>query len=451
MVEPDKVGLSTHELFFLDIYRTEGATDFAGPAFDFLFEQNARQLGSWHPSVLHAGVALTARGNARAKSYWNRFGDGLERQNNFVLRQTNKSITHLLQLLAPNEGGLTLNNRALLRQLVVTTCVIWSMLANCQDDEAVFQMHVMFLQQAMKEWEDDDFDNSSSTINRAVVDPVIMMDFRLKAQSKPALFLQDDSPLLLDAVRDVANLNVSYIEENVNRHWDLWSRIMLPQRPDGDGFSSGTVDDSDSTLRTPKLGHMMKARRWIRQLRAYIQDVDPLAPQSLHDLVTLLQLWEQAMCAKVSAAVAADEDPVWKPLQMRYDVYWPYFRCVNELGKKLLWSLIRQDMHHSSFPIDQAVVTPLFFCGLHCRNWSIRRETLHLLQAWGKRFETAFLPMTISALERIIDIESLGLQPGTVVPESARIHFVQVIRGSSGTMGFSYLQLGMSNRVDEDQ
>ena len=196
---------------------------------------------------------------------------------------------------------------------------------------------------------------------------------------------------------------------------------------------------------------MHKARIFQRQLKAYVEHVGQLAPQSLHDLLTLLTLWEQAMCAKMSAAVAAEEDPVWLPLQMRYDVLWAYFRRINELGKKLLRSQIQQDVSNPTFPIDQAVVPPLFLCGMLCRDWSIRREALHLMKAWGERFPstTSSLPMALSALEHIIDVESHGLQPGSVVPEAARIHFAQVT-GSPGSsnIGFSYLQLGQS-RVDE--
>ena len=326
------------------------------------------------------------------------------------------------------------------------TCIFLAWLANCSDDPETLRMHAMYGCRAMQEWEEVDFDNSS--IGRALFYGVSDLSFRIQAYEKPALFLQDDQPILLHAATCTMADNLSHAEYLVNRYCDVWSELMLPPLPHG--FSAGDVnDDSDSTLHTWRVSMMFRARIWERQLKMWYAQL-VMAPQSLHDLLTLTRLWDQAVCAKISAAVAAEEDPVHKPLQMRYDVLWPYFRRINELGKKLLQSLIREGVSKPVFPIDQAVATPLFFCGQRCRDWSIRREALHLLRAWGERFKGTTLPTKVSALERIIDIESRGLQPGSVVPEPARIHFVEVV-GDSSNMDFSYLQLGMSRVIDEVQ
>lgn len=81
-----------------------------------------------------------------------------------------------------------------------------------------------------------------------------------------------------------------------------------------------------------------------------------------------------------------------------------------------------------------------------------RREALRLLKALEERFRgsdaAAFLPMKISALERIIDIESLGLQLGDVVPRLARIQSVQFTgRPGSSDIRFSYRPVGMDGLV----
>ena len=446
MVEPGKGGLSTHERFFLNFFRTEGAFEATGPPYDILINGVARQFGAWQPAVRHATIALAAR-DKFFKRYWEHSGREPEKLFGFVSGQTSKSITHLLQ--QPMPEGLT--DRRAHRELVFITCMILTCLANCQDDHATLQMHVMHAQRAMREWEEAGFDNSS--IGGLLFQAMSDMEFRLKSYYQPALFLQDDHPLLLRAAWDMANFNISYFEHNVNRYWDIWSPLILSQLPEG--YSPAALDDSDSVLRTWKVSAMYKPRIWARQLSAYIQFVGPLVPQSLQDLLTMLRLWEQAMCAKMSAAMAADEDPVFKPLQMRYDIFWTYFGRINEFSKKLLQSQIRQDISEPAFPIDRAVIAPLFFCGLHCRDWSIRREALRLVKAWSERFKgsstTASLPMMLSALERIIDMESVGLQPGSVVPESARIYFVKVTgRPGSSNIDFSYRGLVMS-RVDEIQ
>ena len=196
---------------------------------------------------------------------------------------------------------------------------------------------------------------------------------------------------------------------------------------------------------------MFKVRVYTLQLIACVEQVGPSVPPSNQDLLTALRLWDQAACVMVAAALT-DDGAIFKPSQMRYDVLWIYFRRINELGK-ILQSQIRQNISVPAFPIDEAVGTPLFFCGFYCRDWSIRREQLRLLKALDERFKgsdgTAFLPMKISALERIIDVESHGLQPGGVVPELARIRYVEFTghRGSSNIL-FSYRHVGMDGLVE---
>ena len=470
MTEPDKVGLSTHEYFFLDFFHTEGAFNGYGPPYDILFAGIALQISTWNPAVKHAAIALTASGNARSYSYWDRFGDRGRAKLNFALKQISKSIMHLLQQQAAPED---LTSRHVHREVVLITCFFFIWVANCLEDLVTAKMHFTYVQRALGEWNQVDFDGSS--IGRELFHGWCDLTSRLQLLDKPALFLQDDYPLLLHAAWDLGSFDVSNLEYQVKKRYFeyFWSPITLPHIQDG--FRAGSVDDSDPTMYTRQVAILFKARIFLRQLKAYFQLVGPLAAEPFQDLLMLLILWEQAMFAKISAAVAADEDPVWKPLQMRYDALWPYFRRINELGKKLLGLQIRQGVSKPSFPIDSAVITPLFLCGLYCRDWSIRREALQLIKAWGERFKgssssteflpinisvlertwgerftssTACLPMKASALERIIDIESHGLQPGTVVPESARIHFVEFTgRPGSSDIGFSYLQLGMS-RVD---
>ena len=71
----------------------------------------------------------------------------------------------------------------------------------------------------------------------------------------------------------------------------------------------------------------------------------------------------------------------------------------------------------------------------------------------GERFKgsgaAAFLPMKISALERMIEIEPHGLRPGDMVPELARIHYVEFTgRRGSSDIRFSYCPVGMDGLVE---
>ena len=433
MADPAKAGLSTDECFVLDVLRKLGCSNFSGPPFDSM-EAIVRQLGESQPSVKHAAMALTGTGTSFAEAYFDDGRGNTKKLNHFVLRQTSKSLTSLLR--QPTPEGLS-NGRAH-REVVMTMCVVLALLANFQQDLATCKMHLMYGRRAMQEWRDMDFDGSSiAPILSAVL---AHLDCTLQIGSNPAWFVQDDNPFLLHA-SGTSSFNMSTAESTVNRHWSSWSGTLLPEVHN---FFWSRCGCPDYILKSSTIGFLFKVRIYTRQLKTCIEEVGLSAPQSMLDLLSLLKLWEQVTCTFVTAALADDGDASFKPLHMRYDAFLVYFRRINEMTKKILNTQIRRKVSIPAFPIGDAVGTPLFLCGYCCRDWSTRREALHLLEAWDARFKgldvTGFLPAKISALERIIDIESHGLQPGSVVPESARINFVQFIGnpGSLNIRDFSY-------------
>ena len=443
MVDPGKVGLSTHECFFLDFCRHVGALDFVGyPTNNFLYGV-VRQVSESQPSVKHAAIALTSIGHSRARLY---FGAGSEKENDFVLRQTSKAITHLLQQSTMPKD---LSNRRAHREVIMTMCGVLTSLARAQSEHETMKMHLMYGQRAMREWQTTDFDGSSiaPTLSALLAD----LDCKMQIASNPASFLQDDNPLLLDAPI-LSNFNFSNIEYVVNEHWDPWSSFVLEHETPNRRASYDMIYP-DGILKSSWISFLFKVRIFTRQLKTCIEQVGITPPQSIQDLLTALRLWDEVACAMVAAALADDDGAVFKPSQMKYDTVWAYFRRINEFGKRILQSLIRQNSSTLILPIEWAVGIPLFFCGYYCRDWSMRREALRLLKVLGDRFKgsdaAAFIPMKTSALERIIDIESHGLQPADVVPEFARIQYVEFSgRPGSFNILFSYRPAGMDGLVE---
>ena len=138
---------------------------------------------------------------------------------------------------------------------------------------------------------------------------------------------------------------------------------------------------------------------------------------------------------------------------MRYDGVWMHFKRVNKLAWELLQSQTLQKTSKPAFLVESAIMSPLFFCGFHCREWTIRRETLRLLKVWEERFgvlnANTLAQAKLFVLERLIEIESKGWQSGDVVPQSARIHFVRVIAHPySSKVHLSYLRLGLAGFDD---
>ena len=442
MPDPGKIGLSADECFVLDVFRHVGASRFASyPVDDFIYGV-VRQVGESQPSVKHAAMAFTVLGHPYAERH---FGEGREKLNRFVLRQTSKSITHLLQQPTPKDP---FGKRAH-REVVMTMCGLLTLVAVIDNDVATLKMHLNHGQRAMREWQEANFDGSSiaPTLSAILVD----LNWRLQIASNPACFLQDDNPWLLGAPM-LGNFNVSTAESTVDRHWRFWSTLVL-----NDDYPSGFASYPDCPthiLISFRISFLFKVRIYTRQLKACIDQVGHSAAQSVQDLLMAFRLWEQTACAVVAAALMDDEGAVFKLSHTRFDGLWIYFRRINEFARKIMQSLIWQNISSTTnFPIDLAVGTPLFFCGFYCRDWSIRREALRLLKAFEERFRGSgaigCLPMKVSALERIIDIESHGLQPGDVVPELARICHVE-FSGCPGSsdIRFLYRPAGMDGLVE---
>ena len=445
MVEPGKVGLSKHECYFLDFFRNVGAYNFATYPTSTFLDVVVRQIGESHPSVKHAAMALTVKGHTRAALY---FGDenGNQLNDAFVLKQTTKSIVHLLQQPQPKDR---LGRRAH-REVVMTLCGVLTLLANSQDDFETFKMHLMYGQRAMQEWHDaDNFDGSS-------IAPILSAllaheNCKLQITSNPASFLQEDNPLLLQASY-LGNFSIAMAQYTVNRHWEAWSSLVLDNEIPN-GFAS--YSHPGGVLKGRRIGFLFKVRIYAQQVKACLEQIGLLIQPRILNLFMSLRLWEQAACAMVAAQLHITDDD--DDLQMSYDGLLIYFRRINDFGKKVLQlQQARQNASAPTFPIDYAVGTPLFFCGYYCRDWSTRREALRLLRALEKRFRgsdaTEFLPMKISALERIIDIESHGLRPGDVVPGSARIHYFHATgrqaKRSGSVIRFLYRQLGKEGVVE---
>ena len=137
MADPGKIGLLMDECFCLDFFRKVGAYDYVGYPMDKFLYGVVRQIGESQPSVKHSAMALTSIAHSRAECY---FGSGSEKLNDFVLRQTSKAITYLLQQPTPKD----LLNRSAHREVAMTMCGILGPLAGLQNDRETMKMHLKY-------------------------------------------------------------------------------------------------------------------------------------------------------------------------------------------------------------------------------------------------------------------------------------------------------------------
>ena len=393
-------------------------------------------MSALEPAVKHASIAL---GASYLRYHIQSLNPGqaykADRMQLFVMKQCSQSIVCLLQLPTPTNSAA----RRSQREVAMATCIILIQIAFFHNEMSTAQAHLTHGRKLIDEWKRDaDFDGSA--LGPVIAQELAYLELKNRTLSKPALYLHDDTMPLLFHAPPLETFDGTTARYTVDMFYEYFSWQI--SQPVPGGFCMGTAHDSSPVMGTGQMCLMYKVPLWERQLKAYMESSGD-SSQLCRDTLLVLKLWRQLTRIKVAAVVAANEETnsamVEEAFEMRYDTLTVYFRLAKDLASELL---LQQStvQRVPTFPVDLAILTPLFYCGFHCRDWDIRREILHLLRAWSERFSSRRALAKVYALQRLIDIESEGLQPGDVVPESARIHFCHVTERSGSKVSFTYYQ-----------
>ena len=447
LIEPGQVDLTRYERFVLDYFLKIACFNSAVRLDDEFWLVLARRFSVSHqsPAIRHAAIAFGAslfKLEFRPNNC-DSIIDRSEETNRFVLEQSNKSIAHLLE--APRPSDLT--SKRAHKEAVMVTCTLLASVALAHNDLPAAQTHLQFGLRAMEEWRSADFDNSAvgPIVYQALADHVP----RLQACSNFVSFLKEENPCGIPLPATFTGATFQYAIDRFGIYW-AW----LISQKSMHGFSMGSIIDSYTPLHSLELSVMFKVQRWRKLVNYFIRSNRFLVSQAWYDRLYFLQLWREVFLIKAGAAAAADQDPFHKPFQMRYDGLWTHFKQANEWANRLLQSPDHENVIGSTSHIGTAVAIALFYCGFCCRDWVIRRETLRTLKAWEHKYMAADSAGSSAssamhlALERVIEIESEGLRPLDVVPQSDRIHYVRVIaRPGSSEMRLTYFRSGMARIV----
>ena len=441
LVDPSLVDMTAFERYVLDYFVDSGCYNTPTYLFDAFWCQRIHAIGAVYPAVKHATIALS--GTFIQFGFVNTGspdrGKDLEP---FILRQSNKALSEILELLSKPPDASALRVR---REVAMSCCTIMGTVCLFRGELDSAWTHFTYGLKAMKEWQDAGYDDSS-------IGPMV---FQALKSLKPKLIACHDGPVSFITGNSLALAGIPELEaydaaaeDSVNSFFVFWAWLIADLHLDG--FSLGSIVDSYTPIPSRDYGIMLKVQIRNRQITNYIQRIgESSAPQMLHDVSILMQLWEQIMYIKVGTAAAVETDPGLQPFQTRYDGLWNYFQRANELGGKLLQSQIQQGFAKPSFPIESAVIVPIFFCGFYCREWTLRRQALQLLKGWEVRIKGLNLRQRapVRSLERLIDIESEGLEPGDVPRSYSRIHYARVSMHMSKER-LSYLRGGIPGIVD---
>ena len=433
LVDPNQGDLTMRERWLLDFFWKAGSFQSALYIHDEFWGSIVHQISALQPSVRHACIALSAAQKQGQLLSSGQMVNEEAKMTSFIMRQTSLSLANLLEL--PKDSA----SKRVQREVVLSACTILTGTALFRRELSTVRTHLLYGLKVVDEWKATSADFDSDPVGPALYQALTRLEIKYKAFCKPEMFLQDDNPLALHApALTLESFNRTVVRRSLDLLWEYWSWSVM--QPLTDGFSIGTVDGSCDWLAS-ELCVISKVFALERQLRIFVHGRS--VTQSIRDMWTSLWLWQQVLRVRLGTSAALSVDLASIPFEMRFDAFWKNFQAANEAARELLWAQLRRTVSNPSFSVDMVVITPLLFCGFHCREWTIRRDTLGLLKAWEEACPSRPVHVKVSTLQWLVDFESEGLQPGEVVPESARIHFVRVKAHPGSKVHLTYLRSGV--------
>jgi hypothetical protein len=359
------------------------------------------------PAVRYAVIAMSARQTQFERVQLRQATES--DQQLLSLKQCNKAIGALRKVLAKEPPGVARN------QVVLATCAVLVYLALFEDDAKIAGYHFHSGYRLLKEWEDDDFNGSSSG-------PVLMRTFaqlqlHRSTCTDPTTFVEENDPLLPSPVAEDSRLTKSDVNPEVVKHFITVLGWILLQN-DRHGFTLGSTG---GLLRSGEAAVLSMLRLWRTQLKHSVMLHGDDVPQTDRDALSILDLWSEVIYIKL---YATGQPALNEQSEMRFDHFLTRFQRVVVLAKSLLMAP-KSSSILSDFPAKGVVIPPLLFCGFKCRDWQVRRQVMLLLQNF-RDHEDSWVSGSILALQELIKIESEGITPGEMIPEYARVENMRV-------------------------
>jgi hypothetical protein len=358
------------------------------------------QASETQPAVRHAAISMGALNWQFTQLRIGTNSGPLDRR--FSLQQCNRAIKYLQKNLADDQMG-----RAKVETALVT-CVVLVCVVLFQEEPETAGRHLLAGKNLLKQYL---LENPCSTsVSRALKQTfaathLVYTTFANKSPDKEDL----ESPWLVPHEPPVNN-------DNFQKSYDfLVTLARMVMQNDSRGFR---VISSDPDLDLEPFAVMTKLQGWSAQLRATLTVHKDLMGQRDVDALTLLELWGEVLSILIATNTRV------QPLEMKYDSLLLHFKKVVHLGEILL--AYTGQGSKPTFPVNTGIVPALFFCVFKCRDWLVRQQALDLLRKWQFQDGVSSISPMVIVLQRTLEIETLGLTPEDVVPESSRIESIIV-------------------------
>ncbi|KAJ5817334.1 hypothetical protein N7447_009567 [Penicillium robsamsonii] len=394
MVDGSQVGLSRMERDYLYSFRSYTAGQCAGYNFDPFWQVLVHQVCESCPEVRHAAIGIGALHRIFANP-------SSDRNDIFPIRQSTKAMACLRAAMMKQD-----QSDPSATEKILVACVVLITFALFQGDVDAVRCHLQAGTKLLWEWRKK---NSKRPVASVLLHTFIQLHIHWASVTMLQDHMGGDYPYLLELIHDnLADIS-TYADEQSKAIFlvfvQAWSLMLnepvLVDRMTGNR-SQGFIWDTPAN----------KIHRFHTEAEECIVLHQKTAcPTKLRAFMVIQVQIEMIKIVLASTAFSGSE--------LEWDALLPHFQTIVNTAEALLSSF--DQLPDPLFSVKEGFLAALMFCGLKCRDWTVREKVLTICRKYNRRegmFSTAEAALL---LQRIYDVEAAGIPPGEKIPESARL------------------------------
>ncbi|KAJ5337327.1 uncharacterized protein N7506_005349 [Penicillium brevicompactum] len=369
-----------------------------------------------HPAVRHAVIAMSAWHThlERIPASQKEHPDSC-----LALRHSTKAIACLRESLAreiltPNSSSLTH------KKVMLVTCLAFTVLALFQGDLFSARNHLVSGYKIFKEWnvqEDKDF--TGVALGQAFAQIHVHWFFC----SHPEIFLEGSE--LIDGENWICP-NTTAAPSKITPHLfsgvDQMDSVQKFRFLVSDLILNYTTCEFEigpaSSVGRGAAAVLTKLRLCRSRLTGTLVELGGLAPEDCDNLKAC-SLWIGIIEIKLAVAESPNPD------EMAYDDHLEQFQHITDIARILADSATgSSETDFSPFSYRYSVLPALLWSAAKCRDEKVRRDMCSIMHK--RPGDDYWVSATTVALKRLIDVESIEVKPGEIIPVSARAYWVNV-------------------------
>ncbi|KAJ5521011.1 hypothetical protein N7463_001464 [Penicillium fimorum] len=394
VVDGSRVGLSRMERDYLYSFRSYTAAQCAGYNFDPFWQVLVHQVCESCPEVRHAAIGI----GALHRKFANPSSD---RNDIFPIRQSTKAMACLRVAMMKDR-----QSDPAATEKILVACVVLVTFALFQGDVDAIRCHLQAGTKLLWEWRKK---NSKSPVASVLLHTFIQLHIHWASVTTLRDYIGGEYPYLLELIHDNLDDISTYADEQskatllvIVQAWSIMLNdpVLLDQM--AGNLSQGFPWDTPAN----------KVHRFHTQVAECIVVHQKTACPTKLRAFMVIQIQVEMMKIVLASSTFSGSESEW-------DTLFPHFQTIADTAETLLARF--DQLPDPLFCAKEGFLSALMFCGLKCRDWTVRQKVLTICRKYNRQegmFSTANAALL---LQRIYDVESAGIPPGEKIPESSRI------------------------------